>query len=60
MTDNSNKAIAPDFDEQMTVGELKEALDEYPDYAGVNIQTGGAVGIITDVSINADGVLLIE
>jgi len=58
--ENSDKAIAPDVDAQMTVGELKEELEDVPDYAGVTVMACGAVGFATDAKLTIDGFKISE
>ena len=44
------------YDDTLTVGELREAIDGVSDDTQVNIQIGGALGEATDVYRNIEGV----
>lgn len=58
--DYSDKAAAADFDDQLTVGELKQELEDVPDWVGVNVMACGAVGYGRVCSFNADGFIIQE
>lgn len=48
------------IDGQLTVGELREYIEDIDDDVAVNVCACGAVGFAKSVSRNADGVLISE
>ena len=48
------------IDDQLTVGDLRDALEEIPDDTPVNVGACGAVGYAKRCNYNADGFIIQE